>query len=121
MSAFRYSPTQGAGGFGWHVADTLREGSPIVAGPFTTREQALAEAVTRNLLGDREPEPERAPDPSAVLWQGIADTLRSLALQADRYDDRLSGHTAAINDLIERVARLEAWMGAPEPGHSVRV
>lgn len=107
MSGARYRAIQGAPGFGWHVQRRAGDVHTIVAGPFTTREQAQREATLRESYGDawRARLPVRdLHEPAPTFEQRVT---RALELSGERYDhelDELRGYVAALGI---RVAAIE--------------
>jgi hypothetical protein len=117
----RFAVLPGGSGYGWHVGDRAIPGNTrVVAGPFTSREQAQAEADRRLAeIGTPRETPTATPsmDDSFAV---IATALRSLALQADRYDATLATIMADAATLKARVDELERALHDDPGRHSVK-
>lgn len=110
MSGARYRAIQGAPGFGWHVQRRAGDVYTIVAGPFTTREQAQREATLRESYGDA----WRAHLPARDLHEPRPGfevrVARALAIAGERYDHELSELREYVAALGVRVAAIEATL-----------
>jgi len=143
VSAPGYSVVHGALGWGWGVRRHDEHTTVIVAGPFTTREQAEAEALRRSrmpraprrssrldplagraaraLITTPAPEPTPAGVAERDVLEGVADCLRSLALQADRYDAGFDDVQRQLDELLAVVGALSERLDALPGSGSVRV
>ena len=117
----RFYPRWHGDGYGWSVIEEAPNVYRIAAGSFTYRAQAQEEADRLNAQNATSIAPTPAETTPADVLAAIATALRSLALQADRYDDEIAGIRVAVSDLIERMARIESAL-QDDPGvHSVIV